>query len=275
MEEVEEEISEELPLESAGQMLCRLRKEQGMSLDDIAEKTRIPVRHLEVIDRGEYSKLPGRTYAVGFSRTYARILGLNENEVASRVRSELATIEQATPTYHESFEPGDPAKVPSRGLAWASAIAGLILMVGAGSFFAERAGIGIGPEPITSDADQIAVQQEAVAPNELLDDEAIPLSSEGQVAFTAMEDGIWVRFYDARGRRLMEKQMAVGERFEIPSDVEEPKIWTGRPDAFAITIDGRSVPKLANEETVIRDVAISAEALLARHDGAGVTTAVN
>ena len=76
---------------------------------------------------------------------------------------------------------------------------------------------------------------------------------------------VWVRFYDANGRRLMEKQMAVGERFEIPSDAEGPQIWTGRPDAFAITIDGRSVPKLAEEESVIRDVAISAEALLARN----------
>lgn len=265
MEETGEEVAEELPLEGAGQMLCRVRKEQNLTIEEIAEKTRIPIRHLEVIERGEFSKLPARTYAVGFSRTYARILGLNESEVANLVRSELAPSEEVVREYHAPFEPGDPAKVPSRALTWVTAIAALILMAGAGAFFAQRSGIGIGPDRLLADApDMVAAQEEGAAETSGSDAPQI-FPGDGQVAFTALEDGVWVRFYDANGRRLMEKQMAVGERFEIPSDAEGPQIWTGRPDAFAITIDGRSVPKLAEEESVIRDVAISAEALLARN----------
>ena len=94
------------------------------------------------------------------------------------------------------------------------------------------------------------------------------------MVFTALEEGVWVKFYDANGVELLQKQMASGERFEIPSDAEGPQIWTGRPDAFAITIDGRSVPKLAEDDFVMRDVAISAEALLARADDAGDEAAV-
>ena len=275
MHEVEEEVAEELPLEGAGQMLGRVRKEQGMTIGEIAEKTRIPTRHLEVIESGDFSKLPGRTYAVGFSRTYARVLGLDENEVVGLVRSELAPTARSSSEYHKPFEPGDPAKVPSRGLAWASAFAALILMAGAGAYIAQRSGIGIGPDPIIGGSAGLAGQQDVAEPGQLAADDSKPFPNDGQVAFTALEDGVWVRFYDAAGRRLMEKQMANGERFEIPSDADGPQIWTGRPDAFAITIDGRPVPKLANEESVIRDVAISADALLARNESAGSATATN
>ena len=86
----------------------------------------------------------------------------------------------------------------------------------------------------------------------------------GEVVFTALEDGIWARFYDGNGSRLFEKQMAQGERFVVPAEASSPQIWTGRPDAFSITIGGRSVPKLAEADTVLRDVLIDAASLLAR-----------
>jgi hypothetical protein len=41
-------------------------------------------------------------------------------------------------------------------------------------------------------------------------------------------------------------------------------LWTGRPDALAITVGGRPVPKLAEEERVMKDVPVTAAALLAR-----------
>ncbi|HAU21938.1 MAG TPA: DUF4115 domain-containing protein [Erythrobacter sp.] len=269
MEEVEEEVAEELPLESAGQMLRRVRNEQGLTIGEIAEKTRIPTRHLDAIENGEFTKLPARTYAIGFSRTYAQVLGLDESEVADLVRGELAPKEDSVPGYLMSFEPGDPGKVPSRGLAWATAIAALVLMIGAGSYFAQRSGIGIGPDPIVADVGEMDGPQVGQIQGEQVAETTQAITSDGQVAFTALEDGVWVRFYDTDGRRLMEKQMAAGERFEIPLEAESPRIWTGRPDAFAITIDGRPVPKLAEEESVMRDVVISAEALLARNDGSG------
>jgi len=82
--------------------------------------------------------------------------------------------------------------------------------------------------------------------------------------FTALEEGVWVKFYDATGRQLMQKQMARGERYTVPQDVENPQLWTGRPDALEITIAGRPVPRLADSQRIMRDVPVTAEALLAR-----------
>jgi hypothetical protein len=58
--------------------------------------------------------------------------------------------------------------------------------------------------------------------------------------------------------------MALGEHYAVPADAKGPQLWTGRPDALSITVGGRQVPKLAEEQATMRDVPVSAEALLAR-----------
>jgi hypothetical protein len=95
-----------------------------------------------------------------------------------------------------------------------------------------------------------------------------PTAVSGPVVFTSEMDGTWVKFYDADGERLYEAQMDEGDSFTVPADAEGPQVWTGRPYALAITVGGRSVPKLSEVDEVIKDVPITAEALLARADAA-------
>ncbi|KUO52906.1 MAG: hypothetical protein APF82_04350 [Sphingomonadales bacterium BRH_c42] len=260
---VEEVDAVQLPLESAGQILRRAREEKGLSLKDIADKTRISLHHLEAIEAGAFSRLPGRTYALGFSRTYARAMELDENAIMGTVRAELAECEERNASHSGGFEPGDPAKLPPRGLVWVVGIAALFLFVASMVFITRNSGIGTGPDPLV--VDEPAVQAQ-IPTERSAQTTPTPATTAGQVVFTALEDGVWVRFYDATGARLLEKQMAHGERFAVPQDIEAPQIWTGRPDAFAITIGGKPVPKLAEDDIVMRDVAISARALLARND---------
>ena len=112
-----------------------------------------------------------------------------------------------------------------------------------------------------------AARQRAAAPRAT---EQAPAG--GEVVFTALAPGIWVKFYDASGLQRMQKQMALGERDVIPAEAEGPQLWTGRPDALSITIGGRAVPKLAEEERTMRDIPVSAEALLARAAPASVAS---
>ena len=125
---------------------------------------------------------------------------------------------------------------------------------------------GLGPAPLEAPEDRTAsaAQENDAAPRQA----AAPAAS-GPVVFTSEMDGTWVKFYDANGERLYEAQMDAGDSFTVPSDAEGPQVWTGRPYALAITVGGRSVPKLSEEDEVIKDAPITAEALLARgHDGA-------
>ncbi|WP_427968593.1 helix-turn-helix domain-containing protein [Altererythrobacter sp.] len=274
MVEEQQEVAQELPMENVGSKLRRAREAKGLDLEQVAAETRIPQRHLEVIERSAFNELPARTYAIGFTRTYARMVGLDDVALASEVRAEMAEYEESRPERGASFEPGDPAKVPSAGLAWAGGIAAIILFAGAVAFYSSYFGIGKGPDPLQPDApppQQMSGMTDVSAPDAATATASATTArpGDGQVVFTALEEGVWVRFYDANGNRLLEKQMASGERFEIPSDAQSPQIWTGRPDAFAITIDGHPVPKLADDDFVMRDVAISAEALMARSDQTG------
>jgi hypothetical protein len=86
----------------------------------------------------------------------------------------------------------------------------------------------------------------------------------GPVVFTAAAPGIWVKFYDARGKTLFEKQLALAESYTVPADAQGPMLWTGRPDALAITVGGKPVAKLADQQQVMKDVPVTAAALIAR-----------
>lgn len=254
MNENEEALESQLPLDGTGQRLRRAREAAGMTIEQLAAETRIPQRHIETIERGDFATLPSRTYATGFSRTYARAVGLDENDVLAQLRAELGQSgheRMATPRY----EPGDPARVPSRGLAWLSLLAIVLLAVGGYAFYRSYFAPGLGPAPL-EEPRPAAPQPDSPA--------AASPATAGEVVFTALEDGVWVKFYDRNGRQLMQKQMAQNERYVVPADAEGPQVWTGRPDALRITVGGKPVPKLSDDERVIKDVPVTAEALLAR-----------
>ena len=255
----------------AGQRLLAARKQANLTLQQVAAETRIPERHLQVIENGDFAKLPARTYAVGFSRTYARLVGLDERDIADQVRAELAATRTDPVDRPPRFEPGDPARVPSSGLAWFGLFAVILLLAGGFAFYRSYFAPGMGPAPLTPDP-QIAAN-EAAGANPAFARRQQPATPTGPVVFTALEDGVWARFYDGAGERLYEAQMNRGERFEVPAEAQEPQVWTGRPDAFAITVGGREVPKLAEEDQIMRDVPITAEALLARSRASNDVTA--
>ena len=265
MDEEDAIHDEQLPLHSAGDKLRRAREERGMSVEDVANETRIPQRHLELIEDSRFGELPARTYAIGFARTYAKAVGLDDREIAADVRKELATETSRQDQRAQTFEPGDPARVPSRSLAWLSALAVVLLVAGGIAFYRNVLSPGAGPGSIVTAEMRERQAAEAAAARQASGQPQRAAAATGPVVFTSLEDGMWVRFYDgSEDNVLLEKLMAKGERYTVPQDAEEPKIRTGRPDAFAITVGGRGVPKLAEDDFVMSDQPIDAAALTSR-----------
>lgn len=258
MIEQKDAVADQLPLDNTSQRLVRARKAAGMTVEQLAAETRIPQRHIEAIEQGDFDRLPSRTYAIGFSRTYAKSVGLDDKEVAAQLRSELGEADQKR-TSSQQYEPGDPARVPSRILAWLSAAAVVLLLVGGYTFYRSYWAPGTGPAPLAEPAAPASSPAPAASAGA-----GAAQATGGQVVFTSLDDAIWVKFYDANGVQLMQKQMAKGERYAVPADAQGPQVWTGRPDALAITVGGQPVAKLSDDDVVVKDVAVSAEALLAR-----------
>lgn len=261
MDAGEEELVE-LPLDGVGTTLLRAREAAGLKLSDIAARTRIAERHLLMIEQGKFSGMASRAYAVGFARSYARALGLDEQATADAVRAELAGQEPSSDRYQPStFEPGDPARVPSARIAWIAGLGALaVVVIGYvlwRSFYSPAMPF---PEPVAS--------QSAAAPVAAAPAPGGPQAAQGTVVFTALEQGVWVKFYDAAGNQLLQKELALGETYTVPAEASGPMIRTARPDALQILIGGHNVAKLSEQQQTITDVPVSAAALLARGSSA-------
>lgn len=68
---------------SLGTILRREREARGITLEEIAAKTKIGIRLLRAIEGEQFDKLPGGLFNKSFVRQYARIVGVDE-EVAMR-----------------------------------------------------------------------------------------------------------------------------------------------------------------------------------------------
>ncbi len=69
-------MAEERPVDF-GTFLRQAREHRGVSLQDLAESTKISARVLESLERNDPSKLPGGIFSRAFVRAYAREVGLD------------------------------------------------------------------------------------------------------------------------------------------------------------------------------------------------------
>lgn len=108
-----------------GAELREARQSLGLGVDDVAASLKIRRVYLDAIEEGRVRDLPAPAYAVGFVRTYARALGLDEAGLVRRFRDGAAGA--ATKRADLVF----PEPVPERGVpAGAVILLGAVLAVG-------------------------------------------------------------------------------------------------------------------------------------------------
>ena len=206
-----------------GARLARAREALGLTREDVIVSTRIQRRYVGALEESNYAAFPARTYAIGFARTYAQKVGLNPAEIVRDLRAEMgehdnALVEPSTPT----FTPGDPARVASARFA-ALATAAAVILAGGGFLLWHTLYVPDATLPsLVNDAPAPppAVQSPASAPQPVSSTPVATASgaaqATGPVVFTALDSGLWVKFYDAAGKTLMNKQMNVGETTLCP-----------------------------------------------------------
>lgn len=243
-----------------GERLAAARQAQGLTLDDIVQRTRIPRRHLEMIEAGNHSALPAIPYSAGFVKTYGQTLGLDGAELSRDFRSEVAQMEQVRHV-PEPFSPADPARMPSRMLAFVALGVAVLLAL---AYMVWRGG-RLDPDERTSlaagtSASSAPTAQPAPATPQLPPTAVAPAPA---IAITANQP-VWVRIYERGGATLFQGEMAVGQRFEMPPNAVDPLIRTGRPQALQVSVGTAAIPPLGPADRTISDVSLRREALLAR-----------
>ena len=89
--------------------LAAIRRNRGISLEQIAATTKFSVRSLEAIERGEFRKLPGGIYNTSYIRQYARAIDYDESSLLAFYHRQIAPVSPAPTASKGIFSPFRPA----------------------------------------------------------------------------------------------------------------------------------------------------------------------
>jgi len=253
--------------QSVGERLRVAREAKKLSLDDVARQTRIPVRHLEHIEREEWDALPAITYSVGFARSYANVVDLDGAQIGAEVRQQLGGARQGNLAAAPFYEPADPARVPPRSLAIAAAVLAVLLVIGYLVWRSSAVDDGSPADVAITQAEEPAAN--IAAPGPAQPTVPAPAASNGPVVLTAAED-VWLRIDQAGGGApLYMGTLKGGQSYQVPAGAQAPRIRTARANVLRVSVGGTTVPPLGPPETTISNVSLTAADLIARGQGGG------
>lgn len=251
--------------QSVGERLRVAREAKGLSLDDVARQTRIPVRHLEHIEREEWDALPAITYSVGFARSYANTVDLDGAQIGAEVRQQLGGARMGSPAAAPFYEPADPSRVPPRWIAIAAAAIAVLLVIGYLVWRSSAVDDDSPADVAITQAEEPAVNQAAARPAQPA--APAPIPANGPVVLTATED-VWLRIDQAGGGApLYMGTLKGGQSYQVPAGAQAPRIRTARANVLRVTVGGAQVPPLGPPETTISNVSLTPADLVARPQG--------
>ncbi len=76
-------------MELIGARLNQARTMANLALQDIADHTKISLRFLAAIENDDFSALPGHVYIYGFTRAFARAVGLDEESLEAALKEKM------------------------------------------------------------------------------------------------------------------------------------------------------------------------------------------
>jgi cytoskeleton protein RodZ len=301
--------AEPLVTPRAGADLRAARERLGLSIADLAGRTRIPRPHLQALEEGRVDALPGAAYVLAYARNYASSVGLDADEMVRRFTTETAALDREPDLVF-------PAPVPQRSLpSGALVVLGLILTVGAYAGWYRLSGEGrlpaevvtAVPERLASLAEQALPRQAASVPdtgtpvaqaNPLPPDPALPVISHSptsaaaaQVTASPAEDSFapldrprillrvnadsWLLVKDRGGVVLLNRLLKSGDTWAVPAR-SDLLLTTGNAGGTEIVVDGAITPTLGAIGAVRRDLPLDPDQIrdgkLATASGASVAT---
>ncbi len=127
---------------SFGERMQREREMRGITLEEIAESTKIGTRSLRALEGEDFGKLPGGIFNKGFVRAYARYLGIDEEQAVTDFMAAWGEYQQTLPAPAQPEAPAaeEPPPVSLNLLAAGGAIVVLLLALGVWRFHEPIAG---------------------------------------------------------------------------------------------------------------------------------------
>jgi transcriptional regulator with XRE-family HTH domain len=238
-----------------GESLAEARRQAGLSISQVSQRTRVREAIIRGIERDDYSACGGDFYARGHIRSIARAVGADPEPL---IREYDATVRSEQPvTAADLFRPATPIKVHEpRRRPWTAAL-GLALVVAIGFAAyqiisstrhapAANPAAAIGTGSATHHRARHATRHPSLKPAAAVQ----PYGHEVVIRLTAIED-CWVEFTTPGGVYLSQSYVVGGASktwtFGYPVDMR-----LGNPGGISLAVDGKNPlpPGTANPITL-------------------------
>jgi len=258
-----EDDIQELPKVGSGSLLAAARKEQNRTVEEIADELNLSVTQIRTIELDQSEGLPEPTYVRGYIRSYARLLGLNVDEILEHYLN--PNWQKGARLDDMPRDIGSANETQKRGFFTPGKIVSLIVILSVLAFLwftGKLDGLlgGQSSSPVATVASpsvattgssrpvvaQVPAQtnvpvQESIA-NETTDENA--QAESGSVEQTenslslSFSDTSWVDIRDQEGNRLAYKSYAEGEDFTVTS-ATIMKVFIGNAKAVSAEFNGQ------------------------------------
>lgn len=238
-----------------GAILRAAREKLGLRAEDIATDLRLSTHQIEALEKDDWSELPGTTYARGYLKAYARLLGIDSNELMNMSEDQPDSEDTETKvtakhtgvaeSYAPPNKPKDNERTTGRGFVGFYLLALLIVGLGAGGWYGwswYESGNDLGP---VAQHKPLLLLESSSQSNDQLDSVTQPESitnptlDERHIVFEFAADS-WVDVRDARSQRLLYRKFGPGRAIEIEG--EPPfRIFLGYADAVTVKYQGNSL----------------------------------
>ena len=266
----------ELAITRTGDKLRLAREAAGLSLADVATRTRITQRHLQAIEKSEFADLPGRTYVTGFARAYARAVDLPEADIGAAIRRELEEDQYGARPIYEAYEPTDPARLPTARLTWTLVIVALLLV----SAYGVWRFLSVEPDETLIAAQNRAADEseapaaDAPAATATAKNGAAAPAADAPVVLTGLSE-VWIGFDDDTGKTENWRTLDAGEVYQVPpAYIQQFTLRTSIPQALKVTVGGRDVGAIGPADTLVKGISLKPADLIARAEGSAATAPV-
>ena len=116
-----------------GETLRQARESNGWSLAEVALKLNLTVNSLTNLEAGAFDKLPGHTFARGYIRAYAKLLGMDQTALVQQFDQSTGTDSQGS-NVHSLGRIEEPVRVSHTILRIVSLLL-LVAVIGGGFFW--------------------------------------------------------------------------------------------------------------------------------------------
>jgi len=188
-------------IEHIGAELGDKRMDAGLSLKDVAEKLHIQQSYLDAIERLDKDALPTLGYALGYVRSYALFLGINERNAIERFKVDIEAPRYLSAPEEPNFIPKNSVRLPKGSFAIGAVLSCAFVVV---SWYGMK-----------TDAISAVPAAAAIQPTENWDfAPAEPTQNNiNKISLKALGPS-WVHVTDALGNVLISRIMIKGEIFE-------------------------------------------------------------